>query len=147
MTDLSEIATERFDLVYTGGHVAVWVSDLDKYYREATRILKTNGILIVSEYHPFRRIWKESAVELVMENDYYHRGPYEYFQSDDVLRPEEGKLKTYEFHWTISDYLNAMLKSGCEILEVDEFGNQAADWEGAPLKGLPEFLMAVGRKK
>ncbi len=147
VTDLSEIPSDRFDLVYTGGHVAVWVSDIEKYYSEAARILKTNGPFIVSEYHPFRRIWKDSKTELIVGNDYYNQGPYEYLQSDDILRPDEGKLKTYEFHWTFSDYLNAMIKSGCEILELDEFGNHVGDWEGAPLKGLPELFMAVGRKK
>ena len=35
VTDLSDIPNESFDYVYTGGHVAVWVSDLVRYYAEA----------------------------------------------------------------------------------------------------------------
>src|SRR5207247_10014977 len=54
VVDLSCLGDATFDLVYTGGHVAVWVSDLQRYYGEAARILKPDGLLIVSEYHPFR---------------------------------------------------------------------------------------------
>ena len=35
---LSCLGDATFDLVYTGGHVAVWVSDLQRYYGEAARI-------------------------------------------------------------------------------------------------------------
>jgi SAM-dependent methyltransferase len=147
VTDLSAIDSGTFDVVYTGGHVAVWVSDLDTYYAEAARILRPNGLFMVAEYHPFRRIWKDSPDQLVVGPSYFERGPFEYDVSEDILRPKPGMLKSYEFHWTISDYLNAVLKSGCSVAEVDEFGEEVGDWEGAPLHGLPEFFLIVARKE
>ena len=146
VTDLSAIDSGTFDIVYTGGHVAVWVSDIETYYAEAARILRLNGLFVVAEYHPFRRIWRESADQLTVESPYFERGPFEYDVSEDILRPEPGVMKTYEFHWTISDYLNAVLKSGCRLLETDEFGKDVADWEGAPMRGLQEFFLIVARK-
>jgi SAM-dependent methyltransferase len=56
VVDLSCLAAATYDLVYTGGHVAVWVSDLHRHYAEAARILKPGGHLLISEYHPFRRM-------------------------------------------------------------------------------------------
>ena len=32
-----------FDLVYTGGHMSVWISDITRYYAESVRILKPGG--------------------------------------------------------------------------------------------------------
>ena len=58
VSDLSTIGNNTFDIVYTGGHVAVWVSDIETYYAEAARILRSNGLFIIAEYHPVRRIWK-----------------------------------------------------------------------------------------
>ena len=147
VTDLSAIDSSMFDIVYTGGHVAVWVSDINTYYAEATRILRPDGLFVIAEYHPFRRIWKESPGQLIVESSYFERGPFEYDVSEDILRPKPGNLKSYEFHWTISDYINAVLKSGCCLLEVDEFGENVADWEGAPLHGLPEFFLIIARKE
>ena len=44
--DLSSIFDATFDVVYTGGHVSVWVSDIGKYYSEAVRVslLGPNGV-------------------------------------------------------------------------------------------------------
>jgi ubiquinone/menaquinone biosynthesis C-methylase UbiE len=64
VVDLSVVPDAAFDVIYTGGHVAVWVSDLRRYYGEAGRILKSGGLLIVSEYQPFRRVWGDSASRL-----------------------------------------------------------------------------------
>ena len=73
-----------FDIVYTGGHVAVWVSDLERYYGEAIRILKPGGIFMVNEYHPFRRIWKPTAGPLKQEYHYFDHGPLAYDRSEDL---------------------------------------------------------------
>ncbi|MBI5095730.1 MAG: class I SAM-dependent methyltransferase [Candidatus Hydrogenedentes bacterium] len=145
VTDLSAFANDAFDSVYTGGHVAVWVSDLQMYYSEAVRILRPGGFFIVDEYHPFRRLWKNSRDALVVENPYFERGPFEYEESAAILQPEPGPWKTYEFHWTVSDYMNAVLKTGCSLELVDEYGEDV-EREGAPLHGLPEFLLIVGQK-
>ena len=71
--ELRELGDESFDLVYTGGHVAVWVSDLKRYYAEACRILRRGGMLMVNEYHPFRRIWRASPDRLELACGYFER--------------------------------------------------------------------------
>ena len=40
VTDLPVLADDSFGLVYTGGHVAVWVANIQQYYAEAGRIVK-----------------------------------------------------------------------------------------------------------
>jgi len=146
VSDLAGIADESFDIVYTGGHVAVWVSDLEKYYLEAGRILRPNGLSIVHEYHPFRRIWTENSSKLEMEFGYFDRGPHHYDRSEDVPGMEPGSLPNYEFHWTVSDFVTAFLNAGCHLIRLDELGDGAQDWETAPLAGLPANLLLIGRK-
>ena len=60
---------------------------------------------------------------------------------------EAGGYPSYEFHWTVSDLIQAMLRAGCRLVEAAEFGTHVGDWEGAPLEGLPEWLLLVGRKE
>ncbi len=144
--DLSVLANESYDLVYTGGHVAVWVSDLSAYYREASRILVDNGLMIITEYHPFRRVWRQGADTLQVAYKYYDRGPYTFAYDEDLLTPKTGDFTSYEFHWTLSDMINAVLQAHCQIIDVREFGEHVGEWEGAPMQGLPEMLMIVGQK-
>ena len=147
VTDLSALPDNDFGLVYTGGHVAVWVSALQQYYNEAARILKPDGLFMVNEYHPFRRIWKKNTGRLEVEADYFSPGPFRYEYSNDILEPKAGGYPCYEFRWTVSSLIQAMLQAGCQLIEAAEFGTHVGDWEGAPLQGLPENLLLVGRKE
>ena len=147
VTDLSALKDGSFDVVFTGGHVAVWVADLASYYREAARILRPGGLLFIEEYHPIRRIWKESDSELVVGNSYYNRGPYKYMVDNNILYEKEGDLASFEFHWTISDMVNTVIQSNCEIVALDEYGESGESWEDAPMEGLPEQFLIVAKKR
>ena len=143
VTDIG-ILSETFDVIHTGGHVACWVSDLDSYYAEASRIMKAGGILVIREYHPFfREIWSPSDEHLTVERPYGERGPY----------LEEGDVEAYIFTWTVSDYVNAVLKAGFDLVTVEEATSSSARdrWrntqERVPwLNGLPSQILLVGRK-
>ena len=140
VTDLSALEDNTFDLVYTGGHMSVWVSDIQKYYAEAVRILNANGLFIVNEYHPIRRIWLDASGEHPRYG-YFNRGPYKYTS-------DEG-LPTFEYHWTVSDHIQAVVDAGCFIVKVEEHGTQIQDefWMEVKLDKLPAYLMIVGRKE
>lgn len=147
VTDLSAIPDASFDAVYTGGHVAVWVSELRRYYAEAGRILRPGGLFMVNEYHPFRRIWRWGVAPLELEAPYFARGPFQTDRSDEVDGAAPGSIPSYEFHWTVSDYVSAMLAAGCRLLALEEMGDGLEEWENAPLEGLPLYLLLVGRKE
>ena len=49
VTDLSVLADDSFGLVYTGGHVSVWVANIQQYYAEAGRILAPGGLFVAHE--------------------------------------------------------------------------------------------------
>jgi SAM-dependent methyltransferase len=146
VVDLAVFGDATFDVVYTGGHVAVWVADLHGYYREAARILRPHGRLIVGEYHPFRRVWKRSATGLELGYRYFDRGPHRFEVGPDVLNPVPGALEQFEFHWTVADFISALLSSGCRLVHAEEFDDACGTWEGAPMTGLPASLLLVGRR-
>ena len=93
VTNLADIPDDSFDFVYTGGHVAVWVSDLCGYYREALRILKPGGKLIINEYHPFRR-----SMQYDNSFQYFNRGPFEFDKAEDIPGTIPGTLQIGRAH-------------------------------------------------
>lgn len=139
VTDLSSLMDNSFDLVYTGGHMSVWISDIQKYYSEATRILKPGSFFIVNDYHPIRRMWLGSK-GAEPNHEYFKRGPYEYTTDEGIT--------TFEYHWTISDHIQAVVDAGCNIIIVDEHGAGIEDefWMEANLDKLPAYLLIIGTK-
>jgi SAM-dependent methyltransferase len=147
VTDLRALADASFDVVYTGGHVAVWVSELATYYSEATRILRPQGLFLINEYHPFRRLWKDSALKLELQFSYFNRGPHTYAYSDNILVRESGDYRCHEFHWTLSDFISAVMNAGNELICVKEVGDAMEGWESTPMQGLPQCLVIAARKR
>ena len=137
VVDLSQLRDDAFDLVYTGGHVAVWVSDILKYYAEAVRILRQNAVFIVNEYHPIRRMWADGN-SLGPCHRYFNRGPYEYGSGEE--------LPHFEYHWTVADHVEACLEAGCTLLKLAEYGEERDDLVRPELEALPTNLLIVGRK-
>ena len=97
--------------------------------------------------HPFRRIWRWGVAPLELEAPYFARGPFQTDRSDEVDGAAPGSIPSYEFHWTVSDYVSAMLAAGCRLLALEEMGDGLEEWENAPLEGLPLYLLLVGRKE
>jgi len=139
VTDLHMIASDSFDMVYTGGHMSVWISDITRYYSESVRILRMGGQFLVNEYHPIRRMWLD-AEGARPRHRYFNRGPYEYIS-------DEG-LPTFEYHWTVSDHIQAVVDAGCRIVRVEEHGDKIEDelCMEANMDKLPAYLMIAGRK-
>lgn len=138
VTELDELGDDTFEVVYTGGHVSVWVSDLWQFYTQAVRILKSEGLFIVNEYHPFRRVWHDESEDLQLFYNYFDRGPFEVTSA--------GGLSQYEVHWTVSDHIQAVLEAGCKLLMVAEHGQGFDEWRKTDLRCLPEYILIVGRK-
>jgi len=139
VVDLAALTDATFDLVYTGGHMSIWISDIRRYYAEAARILRPGGRFVVSEYHPFRRLWLDGE-DPAPHHHYLNRGPYRY-------ETDEGQ-PTFEYHWTVADHIQAVIDGGCRVVAVDEFGETVEDefWMQVTLENLPACLLIVGER-
>jgi hypothetical protein len=96
--------------------------------------VKRGGTFIVNEYHPIRRMWTSSDGSKPAHR-YFDRGPYPY-------------ESTFEYHWTVSDHIQAVVDAGCRIVHVEEHGEGMRDeyWTAADLDSLPACLLIVGTK-
>jgi len=146
VADLGGLEDSIYDVVHTSRHVAVWVSELRAFYREAVRILKPGGLFLVTEYHPIRRVFKDDPDALTVERSYLERGPFYCEVADGLFDRGPGKLPSYESHWTVADLYHAMIDPGCALIALDEIGDEAEEWEVPPLAGLPQLILLAARK-
>ena len=95
-----------------------------RYYGEAARILKPDGLLIISEYHPFTayggiRLITSKCVSWTTQ---IHGRP-------GCIYRGRGELEQFTFRWTVADNIGAILASGCELVSIEEFGDTCEEWE------------------
>ena len=112
---LSKINSDTFDLVYTSNGAHVWIPDLTSMYRNFNRILNDKGAYIFFETHPMIRPFDNSGTEIKIVKHYKETGPF----------PESGGI---EYAWRIQDFINSLVHSGFEIMEMSEFHSSASDF-------------------
>ena len=72
--------------------------------------------------------------------------PFRREVADGLFDRGPGRLTCYESHWTIADLYHAMIEPGCELIALDEIGDEAEGWEVPPLAGLPQLILLAARK-
>lgn len=130
-----------FQLAYAA-HAAQGIEDLGSFYAEVRRLLSPGGRLVVNEYHPFRRIWKQESGHPQVQFPYSLRRRLrdEGDLPGDPTIPCSGFGK-YDFHYTVSDHVHLLLAAGLQLAALEEVGDVHQKWEVPNLKGLPEQLI------
>jgi len=122
--DLESVLNESFDIVYTSYGAINWLNDLDKWAKIICRYLKPNGIFYMVEFHPFiytlndkseiaDSYFKTDALETVVEKSY-----------TDKSEVSNKGLKHIEWHHSLSEVLNSLIKNGLHIEFLNEFPYQ-----------------------
>jgi 2-polyprenyl-3-methyl-5-hydroxy-6-metoxy-1,4-benzoquinol methylase len=127
--DLDEYG-EAYDIVYAEGGILHYFSDIDMFTKILFSITKPNGRLILSDFHPFRKI---SSASLGTDGDYFdkqiHSGKVAYqdfFPKDEQEDFPKCSLRFY----TLSEIINSVITAGFTIEEFLE--HPAVDDEKRP---------------
>jgi len=161
--DALSVIDERFDVVYTSKGVLCWLRDLDEWARIIARFLKPGGIFYLMESHPILgALEEEPSGRLSFRHRYFHRdapsvwddAEGDYTDADYI--PEH---PSYEWDWTVSDIVNALLNAGLELEFIHEYeklffrffpGMRSEDgrWFRLPgLKGKLPLLLTLRARK
>ena len=171
LSNLSTLPEGGYHFACSVAIVAIWISDLWKYYAEASRLLAPGGLLQIGEAHPISHLLhnverftgenamtpEEGGDNPVFDHHYFDHGPHRYSYDPTygaMLRfidPKDGSASDhvqYQSHWTVSDYLMAMIDSGFEILHVRETTSRNLErWRENRFHALPRGLHIIGQKK
>jgi len=152
-SNLTPVEDNGYDLVCSTPGTYVWISSLDKVYSEVYRILKPGGLFIMREIHPFTRPWKDQP-EFEIDHPYFETGPY---------KSEESGQTTYEFLWTMGDFINSLANNGLVVRRISEepaekpsywegryYGKggdeSLLDWHVNPRAALPQWMVIAAQK-
>jgi len=114
-----------FDIVYTSKGVLAWVKDINEWASLIYDYLKLGGVFYIMEIHPMKYIFDDTINnELEIKYSYFHNS--EPMTWDDNYPDYSDKNyipknKTYEWTWSISDIINALIKVGLDITLFNEY--------------------------
>ena len=123
--DLPKHLDRQFDIVYASRGVLCWLSDLHRWARLIFRYLKPDGFFYLMESHPLLSVFDDTGTsELKIKHSYFHKdeptkwdGPYPDYSDESYLV----KTPTYEWQWTLSDIVNALISAGLSIEFLNEY--------------------------
>lgn len=117
--DLRDHLDEKFDIVFTSYGTIGWLPDLDKWADIVAHYLKPGGLFYMAEFHPV--LW-------MFDDDFTHI-KYHYDNREIIVTENEGTYtdrsaaitgKEYSWNHSISEVLNALIKSGLKIENFNE---------------------------
>ena len=118
--DAEKLLTRKFDTVFTSYGTIGWLPDLDQWAKVIAGLLKPGGEFVFVEFHPV--VW--------MFDDQFERVSYDYFNTGPIVEENEGtyadreaSIHTKSVFWNhgLGEVLNALLKSGLQLTEFEEF--------------------------
>jgi SAM-dependent methyltransferase len=124
------------DLAVTECGIFIWIADLDAWMRNAYKVLKKDGKLVVSDFHPLLMITDETDGRVTFRRNYFDQHP-------DVSKQEGETPPSVEFRWKFSDIINAAIQAGFRIDCVEEYYVERED-KRVPL--LPTDFLLVATK-
>lgn len=123
--DLPSVLSCQFDIVYASRGVLCWLRDLDDWARVIARFLVPGGIFYLMESHPILNALEERDPALLsFANPYFHRAEPMYWESggfDYADSSHHLEHPSYEWTWTISDVINALLGAGLVLEFLNEY--------------------------
>lgn len=114
-----ELRRSRFDLVFTGGGVLVWLQDLDAWATGVASALKPGGALLLYDAHPVAQCvdplghWRDDYFDESIEET----TGWEHFE---LTGPPATEQK-HERQWQLGQIIEAVTGAGLGITRLVEF--------------------------
>jgi SAM-dependent methyltransferase len=113
----------QFDILFTSIGVLCWLNDLDAWARLIAHYLKPGGFFYVMEGHPLLYTFDDDGNWTFQLSYFHHDSPYCWDEdtTDYMDTSYHTNSPTYEWQWTISDIINALIGAGLRLEFFNEF--------------------------
>lgn len=148
---------DTFDAVIITIGALTWFKDLQAFFQVVKRVLKEDGVVLLSESHPFTNMlampnedgYVESQPDLLV-NSYFKDDPWIEQGGIDYIADSNNKfIHTFtSYSHTLSSIFNSMISSGFSIQLFNEYEKDLTDsFEDVSNSGFPLSYVLVAQKK
>jgi SAM-dependent methyltransferase len=121
--NIPESFHNSFDVVYITIGAICWISDLNKFMKIISKLLRKNGLMFMYEMHPILQMFETQKENPIVPK-------YSYFKNDPFIEEEgydyydkEAKIesRTYSFQHTLEEIFMTSIKNKLQIQEYKEY--------------------------
>lgn len=151
--EIDDSYCERFDLIFFTIGGITWFEDLELLFEKVARCLKSNGFMLINDFHPFMNMLPMPG-EVAFDADHMNQIAYPYFRKEpwiensgmSYITPEYDSKTFVSFAHTISDIINSTIHSGMTIVKLNEYNYDVGLTEIYDGKDYPLSFILVARK-
>ncbi len=147
---LPEVLKGRFDIVYTSYGVLCWLPDLRRWAEIIAHFLKRGGMFYIIEGHPFLNVFDNSqkATDFRVTETYFHDPEPTYWEPEGDYADKNAVVShaSYEWKHPLSEVINALIRAGLKIEQVNEFPYICWEWAPFTEKMADNFWHSSGDK-
>ena len=138
-----ELRRGRFDLVYTGGGVLLWIQDLEPWAAGIASALRPGGELLLYDEHP---VLSCLDAALRWREDYFGEGVSVGTGSEHFELPGEPALEEkVERFWRLGQIVTALAQAGLVVRRLEEFPSLHA-WRRQDPRVPGEFILVAEKR-
>ena len=150
VSDLLELdinTFNNFDIVYMEGGILHYFSDIDNLVAKIYDLLKPSGKLVLNDFHPIRKIFKEKDIFINSDDNMKITG--DYFESE-IHEENMAHQKYYNGemeipkcllrYWTLGEIITAFASNGFIVKQLIE-GPRFDEHKNIP----GEFTLVAGK--
>lgn len=151
--EIDEKYHNSFDFIMLTIGAITWFQDLNLLFDKISKCLKSNGVLLINEFHPFIDMLPLPHDEEFDPNN-LNKICYSYFKTDPWIENNgmsymtpEYKSKTFtSFSQNLSDIINALIGSGLQIKKFNEYQYDIGITKMYDGKGYPLSFILIAQK-
>jgi SAM-dependent methyltransferase len=121
--DLPNNLDGQFDIVFTSIGVLCWLKDLDAWASVISHYLKPGGFFYIMDGHPLLYTFDDEGTWRFILPYFHNAAPYVWDgENADYMDPSyKTNAPTYEWQWSVSDIINAVIKAGLRLEFFNEY--------------------------
>lgn len=122
--DLPQTLNGEYDIVFTSIGVLCWLKDLNRWAEIIAHFLKPGGFFYIMDAHPLLYTFDDEGGWRFEVRYFHNETPYVWDdEGSDYMDPTyTTKSPSFEWQWTVSDIINAVLAGGLKLEFFNEFG-------------------------
>lgn len=117
--NISNVITQKFDIVYTSYGVINWLPDLQRWGKLISQLLIPNGKFIMVEFHPILWMFNETFDKI--DYPYSRSTPYKQYEKTYTENGNQIIGETITWNHGVSQPINGLSNNGLVIQKMNEY--------------------------